>query len=295
MYIFPLLEMLSLPHVTTLHSQFPFDKTTGGWQGDADKYYMEWFSKAPLIAVSESARRQAQENGFPLNIIAVIHHGISMKNAQARSLRPENFFVWLGRLVPEKGAHLAIEAARRANVPLIIAGIVDRHVPQAQRYFREQIEPHLDGQQIKYIGPVETKAKIDLLSRARGMLNPIQWEEPFGMVMIEAMATGCPVIAFRRGAAKEIVASENVGILVDDVTSMVDGIQRIDKIDRDEVRHYTAIQFSAAVMQEKYTHAYKRIIGPHQRLVLPLMAAKTHQTGNLTNETPFPRGDLARK
>src|SRR6185312_11282020 len=208
MYLFPLTETLSIPQVTTLHSQFPFDKTTNGWQGDADRYYMEWFVKAPLIAISESARQQEEKKGFPLNIVAVIHHGIPVKNVVPQVIQPANFFVWLGRMVPEKGAHLAIEAAKKAGVPLVLAGIVDQHVPSALRYFHEQIEPQIDGQQIKYIGPVGSQDKIDLLSRARALLNPLQWEEPFGMVMVEAMAVGCPVIAFRRGAATEIIVSD---------------------------------------------------------------------------------------
>ncbi len=224
MYVFPLAETLSLPHVATLHSQFPFDRTTTGWQGDADKYYIEWLSKMPLVAISESSRRLIQKNVFSLklNIVAVVHHGIPVKNVRAGSSRPED-------------------------------------------YFSEQIEPQLDGQQIKYIGPVGAKAKVDLLSRARGMLNPIQWEEPFGMVMAEAMAAGCPVIAFRRGAANEIILSEKVGFLVDDVAEMVDSIRRIDEIDREAVRHYAEMHFSAGAMAENYVIVYQRIIGLRQR------------------------------
>jgi glycosyltransferase involved in cell wall biosynthesis len=272
MYLFPLTETLSIPQVTTLHSQFPFDKTTNGWQGDADRYYMEWFVKAPLIAISESARQQEEKKGFPLNIVAVIHHGMPVKNVVPQTIQPANFFVWLGRMVPEKGAHLAIEAAKKAGVPLVLAGIVDQHVPSALRYFHEQIEPQIDGQQIKYIGPVGSQDKIDLLSGARALLNPIQWEEPFGMVMVEAMAVGCPVIAFRRGAAPEIITSDKIGFLVNDVTEMVDRIQRIDEIDRKTVRLYTEEHFSSRAMAERYTKVYKRIIGQHLRQLVPFFS-----------------------
>lgn len=272
MYIFPLTETLSIPQVTTLHSQFPFDRTTNGWQGDADRYYMEWFVKAPLIVISESARQQEQKKGFALNVVAVIHHGIPVKNGVPHAFHPANFFVWLGRMVPEKGAHLAIEAAKKAGVPLILAGIVDQDVPEARRYFYEQIEPEVDGQQIKYIGPIGLQHKIDLLSKARGLLNPIQWEEPFGMVMVEAMAEGCPVIAFRRGAAAEIIPSDTVGFLVNDVTEMVDRIQRIDEIDRKTVRLYTEEHFSSRVMAKRYTKVYKRIIGQHLKRLEPFVS-----------------------
>ncbi len=272
MYIFPLTETLSIPHVTTLHSQFPFDRTTHGWQGDADKYYMEWFARASLVAISKSAQQQEEKKGFPLNIVAVIHHGVPVKNVTPQAIHPGNFFVWLGRMVPEKGAHLAIEAARKAGVPLVLAGIVDQHVPQALRYFHEQIEPQIDGQQIKYIGPVGWQEKIDLLRRAKGLLNPIQWEEPFGMVMVEAMAEGCPVIAFRRGAAQEIIPSDKVGFLVNDVAEMVDRIQHIDEIDRKTVRLYAEEHFSSRAMVESYTKVYKQIIGQRPRMLVPFFS-----------------------
>lgn len=259
MYLFPLTATLPLPQVTTLHGQFPFDRIEGEWRGDADRYYMEWLSHVPLVAISEQARQDEQEK-FPLYFIDVVYHGIDLKDFAPPNTEPEDFFFWVGRLTPEKGAHLAIEAAKKAGVPLIIAGIVDRNIPEVQAYFQEQIEPELDGQQIKYIGPVSSKERNALLHRARGMLNPLLWEEPFGMVMIEAMAAGCPVIAFRRGAAKEIIASGKVGFLVNDVAEMVKAIKSIDFIDRNNVRCYIETHFSAQVMVENYTGVYKQVI-----------------------------------
>jgi len=289
MYLFPLMETLPIPQVTTLHSQFPFDHTTNGWQGDADQYYMEWLSKVPLIAISESARQKEQKKVPRLNFVAVVHHGIPIQHTTKQLPPPGDFFVWLGRLVPEKGAHLAIEAAKKAGVPLILAGIVDQHIPMAQRYFHEKIEPQIDGQQITYIGPVGGTDKTKLLSRARGMLNPIQWEEPFGMVMIEAMATGCPVIAFRRGAAEEIITSNNVGFLVDTVAEMVQCIQSIENIERNTVRAYINTHFSAQVMAENYTNAYKRVLRLRQSLVLPLgpKTEKVMQVEDLGRRLPL--------
>jgi glycosyltransferase involved in cell wall biosynthesis len=259
MYLFPLTEALSLPQVTTLHGQFPFDRMTTQWQGDADHYYMEWLSQIPLVAISEHARRSEQEK-FPLHFIDVVYHGVDLKDFAPPSTAPEDFFLWVGRLTLEKGAHLAIEAARKAGVPLILAGILDQNIPAVQRYFREQIEPEIDGRQITYIGPVSPHARNDLLHRARGLLNPILWEEPFGMVMIEAMAAGCPVIAFRRGAAEEIVASGKVGFLVNNVAEMVESMQKIDTIDRNRVRRSIERHFSARIMAENYTRVYKRVV-----------------------------------
>jgi glycosyltransferase involved in cell wall biosynthesis len=202
MYLFPLTAQLATPHIMTLHSHFPFDHVQS-WTGDADDFYMQWIASVPMIVISEYARA---ERTFPLDVVGVVHHGLPMARFQPTVKRPEEFFVWLGRFVPEKGPHLAICAARKAGVPLVLAGTIDQHVQESVDYFEHMIKPHIDNQQIKYIGPVDMEQKIDLLSRARGLLNPIQWEEPSGMVMIEAMAVGCPVIAFARGAAPEIVA-----------------------------------------------------------------------------------------
>src|SRR5579883_852126 len=259
MYLFPLTATLPLPRVVTLHSQFPFDRINGDWQGDADRYYLEWLLQTPLVAISKSAKEQEQRK-LPLNFIDVVHHGINVKDFPPPRISPENFFIWLGRLVPEKGAHLAIEAAKKARVPLVIAGIVDTNIPEAKEYFEKQIEPQLDEQQIRYIGPVGLKKRNDLLRRARAMLNPLQWEEPFGMVMVEAMAAGCPVIAFSRGAAPELILHGQTGFLVQDVEAMVRSMARVGELDRTVVRAHAEQNFSSRAMAEKYLALYKKVI-----------------------------------
>jgi glycosyltransferase involved in cell wall biosynthesis len=263
MYLFPLTAHLATPHVMTLHSNFPFDHVQS-WTGDADDLYMEWASSVPMIVISEQARAQRT---LPLNVVGVVHHGLSMAHFQPTVKHPERFFVWLGRFVPEKGPHLAIEAAKKAGVSIVLAGTVDQHVQESVDYFEQVIKPHIDQQQVKYIGPVNMQQKIDLLSRARGLLNPIQWEEPFGMVMIEAMAVGCPVIAFARGAAPEIVAHRRSGFLVEGVNEMANCIARIDKLDRTAVHAHALHHFTAHAMAEKYTQVYKKIVASSIRKV----------------------------
>jgi len=260
MYVFPLTASLTTPHVTTLHSHFPFDRDARtGKIGDADSYYMEWAPDVPTISISESARK---EEGalFPLNFIGVVHNGISMREYYRVNAPKGDYFVWLGRFMPEKGAHLAIEAAKRAKVPLILAGTIDRYTKESMDYFNEVIKPQIGSEQISYIGPVNVNQKMNLFSRARGLLNPIEWEEPFGMVMIEAMSQGCPVISFARGAAPEIVADQVSGFLVRTVDEMVERIPQIDTIDRNAVRMHFERNFSARVMAEKYTEIYKQVI-----------------------------------
>lgn len=256
MYLFPLMAHLLLPHVMTLHSQFPFDQVQA-WTGHADELYMEWASSVPIVVMSKHAQAR---NVFPLNIVNVIHHGLPGTNFQVPVKQPEPFFVWLGRFVPEKGPHLAIAAAQKAGVPLILAGTIDRHVEASVAYFEQEIKPHIDDQHVKYVGPVNMKQKIDLLSRARGLLNPLQWEEPFGMVMIEAMAVGCPVIAFQRGAAPEIVMHGKSGFLVQNVHEMVHFIARIDELDRRRVHAHAKRHFTISTMTQKYTTLYQQII-----------------------------------
>ena len=257
MYLFPLMNRLAVPHVMTLHSHFPFDRVQA-WTGDADDYYIkDWASTVPMVVISEQARAN---NKLPLNIVDVVHHGLPMQHFQATAQQPEDYFVWLGRFVPEKGPHLAIEAAQKAGVPIVLAGTIDKHIEVSVNYFNDKIKPFLNDKQVKYVGPVNMQQKIDLLSRARGLLNPIQWEEPFGMVMIEAMAVGCPVIAFNRGAASEIVDHGTSGFLTQTVDEMVHYISRIDELERVEVHAHVERNFTARMMAQKYVKVYKKVI-----------------------------------
>jgi glycosyltransferase involved in cell wall biosynthesis len=283
MYIFPLAAHSGITHVMTLHSQFPFDRV-GDWTGDADQYYMEWAARVPMVAISERAR---DEVPYPLNFVGVVHHGIPMPACSCK--QPEDFFVWLGRIVAEKGTHLAIEAAKKAGVPLVLAGNVDNSISHAVSYFEERIQPQIDNQTVKYVGPVNMQQKTDLLSCARGLLNPIMWEEPFGMVMIEAMAYGCPVISFARGAAPEIIHHRKSGFLAHDVEDMAHYITHIDMLDRATVRSHVEQHFSSRSMAEKYISIYKKVIAsqaPHVRVASPAASAGM-STSSISGPTSF--------
>lgn len=256
MYIFPLTTSLALPHVTTLHSCFPFERVQT-WIGEGDHYYMEWASSAPMVAISETAKEAVP---YSLNFVGIVHNGLPVTEFRPTGAQREDFFVWLGRFVPEKGTHLAIQAAKLANVPIVLAGVVYQDQRASVRYFEEEIKPLIDNEQVRYIGPVNMTQKVDLLSRARGFLNPIQWEEPFGMVMIEAMASGCPVITFDRGAAPEILVHGKTGFLVRNIDEMVQFIPRIDEVDRNVTRRHVEENFSVRVMAENYVKIYQKVI-----------------------------------
>ena len=256
MYVYPLLDAVSTPVISTLHSRFPFDRVAS-WTGNADEHYLEWLASVGIIAISDSAREDVPHD---LNFIGVIHHGLPTGTFLPTVERPEDFLVWLGRFFPEKGAHLAIEAAKASGRPLVLAGTVDQYIPDSVNYFEHMIKPHIDGQQTRYIGPVGMQEKVDLFSRAYGMLNPIEWKEPFGMVVIEAMAVGCPVISFAQGAIPELVEHGKSGFLVHDLDEMIHCIGKIGSLDRKAIRAYVEKNFSVKVMTEKYTKAYRKEI-----------------------------------
>jgi glycosyltransferase involved in cell wall biosynthesis len=164
--------------------------------------------------------------------------------------------VFLGRIEEIKGPHLAIEVAQLTGADLVIAG----NVPDEHRgWFQEFIAPHLDGTQIRYIGPVDDMQKNALLGRARALLMPILWEEPFGMVMIEAMACGTPVLAFNRGSAKEVVDHGRTGFVVNDLKEMVSRVREIGILSRASCRERVERLYSADAVTEAYLAIYKHL------------------------------------
>jgi glycosyltransferase involved in cell wall biosynthesis len=158
---------------------------------------------------------------------------------------------FLGRLDKVKGVHLAIQAAKATNNMLIIAGNIS-HTPDNYQYFKTEIEPHIDNEQIKYVGALNDSGKAHYLSQAKALLFPIQWDEPFGMVMIEAMACGTPVIAFNRGAVPEVVTENVTGNIVNSLEQMIDKIDSITAIDRKNCRYYAYEQFNTEKIAAQY-------------------------------------------
>ncbi|GHO43310.1 glycosyltransferase family 4 protein [Ktedonospora formicarum] len=272
MYLLPLLASLTIPHVITMHSHMPFDRV-GDWHGDADNYFFyEWGHACPLVTISRSACR-VETGHAPLNALGVVYNGINMREYEIpEGTEVEPYFVWLGRFSPEKGAHHAIKVAQRAEVPLYLAGTVDNSSEEAERYFREEIEPHFDDAHVRYLGALDLEGKRKVFSRASGFLNPIEWEEPFGMVMVEAMALGCPVITFGRGAAPEVVSNGVSGFVVDDLDGMIEAIPRVSKLDRAQVREHVSMHFSANAMANAYMNIYRQLIPEteqSERCILP--------------------------
>jgi glycosyltransferase involved in cell wall biosynthesis len=169
-----------------------------------------------------------------------------------------SYLAFLGRLTAEKGPEAAIRIARAAGMPLRIAAKVPRG---ERRYFKERLEPQIDGDQIRLIGEVDDKAKGKFLGDASALLFPIDWPEPFGLVMIEAMACGTPVIAFRSGSVAEVVDDGVTGFVVDGEAEAVQAIRRLGELDRRQIRAHFEQRFTAKLMAEAYLRHYERLVG----------------------------------
>jgi glycosyltransferase involved in cell wall biosynthesis len=185
-----------------------------------------------------------------------IHHGIDVESFPFGD-RPSHDLLFLGRFSPEKGADRAIEAALRSGRRLTLAGKVD---PPDQEHFAEAIQPRVDGDRIRYVGEADAAMKRELMSNARALLFPIEWDEPFGLVMIEAMSCGTPVLGFRRASVPEVVDEGTTGFVVDDVAGLVRAIEHLDVIDRRACRRRAEVRFGFRRMVDDYERAYEAIV-----------------------------------
>jgi glycosyltransferase involved in cell wall biosynthesis len=205
-----------------------------------------------LISLSENQRRP----GPDLPWVANIHNALDLDAYPFHEERGE-YLLFLGRMSPDKGAHRAIEIARAAGVPIKLAGKKREHAEQ--EYFDEVVKPLL-GDDAEYVGETTHALKVDLLQNARATLFPIDWEEPFGLVMIESMACGTPVIATRRGAVPEVVAHGRSGIVVDTFAEMASTLPDADRLEPADCRAWVEEHFSAERMTRDYVAAYERVL-----------------------------------
>jgi len=204
----------------------------------------------PLIAISETQRRRLESKG--IKIATVIYNGIDVDKYPFRSEK-EDFFVYLGRIDETKGLHVAIEAVRKSREKLVIIGPVTNY-----NYFNSYVKPFIDNKNVIYLGEVDFESKVEYLSKAKALLYPVQYEEFFGIAMVEALATGTPVIGFPRGSVTEIVKDGVTGYLVRDVEEMCKAMRAVDKLDREGCRRDAEERFSSKVMVKHYEELYRR-------------------------------------
>jgi glycosyltransferase involved in cell wall biosynthesis len=240
---FAMADRLATPLLHTLHG--PFDDDTAAFYGaHADKGHVAALSHAQLEAAPENLRT-----------VGVIPNPIDV-NTWPLGYRKEPYLLWIGRMTEEKGPHIAIEVARRCGMRLVLAGVVQ---PTQERFFAEHVEPHLDGDRIRFAGEVDEGEKRRLYASAAALLMPIRWPEPFGMVMVEAMVCGTPVLAFARGAAQELVIDGLTGFLVDDAQQMAEAVGRLGELDAAACREAIAACCDAPVVATQYEAAYRTV------------------------------------
>lgn len=206
-------------------------------------------SDVGLVAISDSQREQAPQ----LPWLSTVYNAVEVDQYPFRPQK-DDFFLFLGRCTPDKGVHLAVQAARDAGRPLVLA--MKCSEPHEQEYFDAEVKPLL-GPDTDFVGEVGGERKLDLLARARALLFPIQWDEPFGMVAIEAMACGTPVVGSRRGALPETVVQGLTGVLVDDPAELPAALHAVEEIDPRTCREHVAQRFSGEAMAHGYAHAYR--------------------------------------
>ena len=237
---FPFFEDMPGRTLTTLHGRLDLKDLPG--------VYWRW-NQFPLVSISDSQRR-------PLafaNWSGTVHHGMKA-DLYAPSFAPGGYLAFLGRISPEKRPDRAIAIAKRLGVPLKIAAKVD---PADTRYYQEQIEPLLLGQKlVEYIGEISDDQKSEFLGGASALLFPIDWPEPFGLVMIEAMACSAPVIADDCGSVPEIVEDGLTGFMVHDEDEAAAAVSRLDRLDRRAIRRRFEERFSATAMARRYLDLY---------------------------------------
>jgi glycosyltransferase involved in cell wall biosynthesis len=240
----PLCSRLKVPSVTTLHGRLDLPGLSEA---------LRHFPHAPFISISHSQRAPLGN----VNWLGTVYHGLPPDSLQA-CFEPGSYLAFLGRLTPEKGPETAIRLARFAGMPLRIAA----KLPHSERrYFEERVLPLIESDGIQFIGEINGRNKERFLAEAAALLFPIKWPEPFGLVMIEAMACGTPVIAFRRGSVPEVIEEGVTGFIVENEKEARRAIRRLPELDRRGVRSGFEQRFSARRMAEDYVRYYRMLNG----------------------------------
>lgn len=241
---FPCANLFKAPTVHTVH----------GTIAVSEEHLWKAAGKQNFISISNEQRR----DDLDLNYVATVYNAINVKNFpfhQEPDYPP--YLAFLGRMSPDKGPHLAVEIARRTGLPLKLAGKID---PCDQEFFDTKVKPFIDGEQIQFLGEADHKMKCDLMGRAIATLFPITWKEPFGLVMIESMAVGTPVVAMRMGSTPEVIADGQSGFLCNTVDECVAAVESIGQISRTDCRDHVVANFGVRQMVDGYEAVYQKLL-----------------------------------
>ncbi|HSW97895.1 MAG TPA: glycosyltransferase family 4 protein [Candidatus Saccharimonadales bacterium] len=271
----PLANNAQVPVVITLHG--PITKE--------DKQAFEIHNKPYVISISHKQSEIAPD----LNYIGNVYHGLPMQS-YPYSETDEGYLLFVGRIhvekgVEEKGMHHAIDIAEKTNLPLLIAAKLDKSLPEDVAYFQQKIKPRLTDK-IRWIGEVDEQKRNLLMSKAICLLHTINFPEPFGLTLIEAMACGCPVIAFDMGSIPEIIINGKTGFVVQNSDEAIHALNKITKINRYYCRNYTLTRFSVSRMTDEYETIYKAILQEHKSRTDKSISHTFFKQSSITKEEP---------
>jgi glycosyltransferase involved in cell wall biosynthesis len=254
---FSLFSRLDTPFLTTLHGRLDLPELQAVFDS---------FPEVPVVSISDAQRLPLPQAKW----LDTIYHGLPAKLLTPQTQKEPAYLAFLGRICPEKRPDLAIRIAAQSGLSLKIAAKVDR---ADQEYFKTDIEPLLSQAHVEFLGEISEQQKPGFLSGAKALLFPIDWSEPFGLVMIEAMACGTPVIAFNRGSVPEVIDHGVTGYICENVQDAIVALQRLDELSRTEIRAQFERRFSARTMARNYVGSYTSLLHATRRPVLRRAAA----------------------
>jgi len=269
---FPVFSSVRQATVTTLHGRLDLFELPDFYRA---------FSDMPLVSISD-----AQRTAIPdANFVATVPHGLPGDLLPATHRRNGDYLAFVGRIAPEKGVDRAIEIASQVGMPLKIAAKVDR---ADETYFRQVIAPLLCARSVQFIGEIDEREKVRFIGDAQALLFPIDWPEPFGLVMIEAMACGTPVLAFDRGSVREVIDHGVSGIIVDSVTEAIAAVRAATRLDHRAVRRCFDQRFTAKRMAAQYVRLFEELTARTRSGTLMPFKVPTQPTAHAVIEAPAP-------
>jgi glycosyltransferase involved in cell wall biosynthesis len=259
-YQFMINQLMCVPHLSTLHGRLDTPDYTA---------VFKQYPQMPVVSISHAQRAPITQASW----VDTVYNGVPEENFDFKPKSSQDYLAFVGRISPLKNPTGAIKIAIEADIPIKIAAKVDTW---EEDYFNSEFKPYLSHPLVEFVGEVNEKEKNELLGNALGLVFPIEWPEPFGLVMIEAMACGTPVIAFRNGAVPEVMKHHFTGYIVDSISEAADAVTRLSSISRQYCRDYFLRRFSAKSMTANYISLYERQIMQGRALFNPALESNQY-------------------